>query len=262
LRAQPTFMATVLFLHSTGTLPTMYDAVPAEALRGVTVVKPANLGYPPNPPVARGATVTVDDDVRHVAAQLPGDGPVHVVAHSYGGLVALGLLPLLGARVASLLLFEPVLFGALSRSAEAPPEVVAEAHAFAAHDWFLVDEARGGGDAWLEIFIDYWNRPGSWARMPEPQKAFTRAVGWKMFQEVRAVFRDESRFTDHRVAAPLTLVKAARSPRASRAMVDALARVNPHAVVRDLADTGHLAPLTHPPLFAAAVADHLARVLP
>jgi pimeloyl-ACP methyl ester carboxylesterase len=251
---------TVLFIHSTGTLPAMWEAVPAEALRGAAALKPANLGYPPNAPLARGTPVSVDDDVRHLAAQLPSAGAVHVVAHSYGGLIALRLAPLIGARLASVLLFEPVLFGALTRSTHADPAVVAEAHAFDAHDWFLTDEARGGSDEWLEIFIDYWNRPGSWARMPEPMKAFTRSVGWKMFEEVRAVFRDGSRFDDHRISAPLTLLEAARSPRASRAMIDELARVNPHATVVDLADTGHLAPLTHPSIFARAVVDHLARV--
>jgi pimeloyl-ACP methyl ester carboxylesterase len=253
-------MATVLFIHSTGTLPTMWDAAPAELLGGMRVVRPANLGYPPNPPLPRGAPFSIDDDLRHVAAQVPADGPVHVVAHSYGGLVALRLLLVLGARVASVFLFEPVLFGALTRSSRADAAVVAEANGFLHHEWFLVDEERGGSDAWLEIFIDYWNRPGSWARMPEPMKAFTRSVGWKMFQEVRSVFHDGSRFEDHAIAAPLTLVKAARSPRASRAMVDELARVNPHATVDDLADTGHLAPLTHPPLLARALASHLTRV--
>jgi len=43
-------------------------------------------------------------------------------------------------------------------------------------------------------------------------------------------------------------------------MVDELARLNPHATVTDLSSTGHLAPLTHPDLFASTVAEHLTAV--
>lgn len=58
----------------------------------------------------------------------------------------------------------------------------------------------------------------------------------------------------------MTLVKGARSPESSRAMVDALAQVNPHAHVQNLEGTGHMAPLTHPPLFANSLRAHWARL--
>jgi pimeloyl-ACP methyl ester carboxylesterase len=250
-------MASALFIHSTATLPSMWDGVPPESVRGLDVIKPANLGYPPNPPLARGAPFLVEEEVGHVLAQVPDDdSPVHVVAHSYGGLVALKLLPLLGPRVATVYLFEPVIFGALPHSTHAARGGVEEVTAFRKHDWFLGDDTRGGSEEWIEMFIDYWNRPGSWSRMPEPLKKFTRSVGWKMFQEVRAVFDDGLRFEDHVVNARLTLIKARRSPAAARAVVDELARVNPRASVTDLADTGHLAPITHPELFARTIAAH------
>jgi pimeloyl-ACP methyl ester carboxylesterase len=251
--------ATALFLHSTGTSPMMWASVPTEQLAGVEALMPSNLGYPPNPPMPRGAPFALADEVRHVLAQLPPEGPVHLIAHSYGALVGLTMLNELGPRLASVLFFEPVAFGALSRSTHADPAAVNDAKTFLQHPTFLRDETLGGGDEWLAAFIDYWNKPGSWARLPDPMKDFSREVGWKMFQEVRWVFQNTDDFERYVIKAPLTLLKGARSPVASRAMVDELARVNPHAVVQELA-CGHMGPLTHPPLFIEALLQHWARV--
>ncbi len=171
-------MTIALFIHSTGTLPLIWDGVPGDSLDGLAVIKPANLGYPPNEALERGASSSIEDDVRHVLAHVPDDGSkVHVLAHSYGGLIALKLLPLLGSRVESVYLFDPVLFGALPHSGHAAQRAVEEAVAFRENEWFLHDETRGGSEEWIELFIDYWNRPGSWSRMPEHLKAFMRSVG-------------------------------------------------------------------------------------
>ena len=103
-------------------------------------------------------------------------------------------------RVASVFLFEPVLFGALARLSDAgggskeDEQAALQAQSFIAHPWFLHDEERGGRDEWLEMFVDYWNRPGAWSRMPEPMQEQSRLLGWKMFQEVRACFFDETSF--------------------------------------------------------------------
>lgn len=251
--------AVVCFIHSTGTSPMMWGSVPTEQLTGATVLMPSNLGYPPNAPLARGTPFALEQEVDHLYAQLPTAGTVHLVAHSYGGLVAAKLAGRLGPRLGSMLLFEPVHFGSLARSTHADPSAVEEAVTFRAHPSFLTDETLGGGEAWLEWFIDYWNRPGSWARLPEPMKAFTRELGWKMFQEVRWVFRDETPFEAYATTVPLTLVKGARSPKASRAMVDELARVNPHASVKELASAGHMAPLTHAAAANEVLLEHWAR---
>ena len=64
----------------------------------------------------------------------------------------------------------------------------AQARSFRYHPWFLTDLERGGSDDWLEMFVDYWNRPGSWRACPRRRKEETRALGWKMFQEVRSCF--------------------------------------------------------------------------
>lgn len=252
----------VLFIHSTGTGPSLWAGVPDDAIGRRKKLLPANLGYPPNALVERGRVVTAEDDAAEVAKAIPDDGSrVHVVAHSYGALVALRVLPALAGRLASVFFFEPVLFGALrtSNDASIDPAAVEQAREFASHPWFLHDEEKGGREEWLATFIDYWNRPGSWSRMPEPLRDQTRALGWKMFQEVRAVFHDETPFERWVVPAPMTIALGERTTVGSRAMSRAFVRGRPNARLVEVPGVGHMAPLTHPANVHEVLADHMAR---
>lgn len=255
-------MTISLFLHSTATTPAMWQSVPDTITAGTTKRCPIHLGYPPLPPLARGVPCSAEDDAAAILAALPA-GDVHLFSHSYGGTVALALSAALGPRLRSMFLYEPVVFGALihDHAIDTGPEGLAEAAALTAtHPWFL-DDAHGGSEAWLEVFIDYWNRPGTWQRMPPAQQAWTRSIAWKMYQEVKSVFTRVSRFDAYPIRVPTTLVMGERSPRASRAMVHGLAQVNPSVRTVELAGAGHMAPITHAPKVWALMEEHM-RSLP
>lgn len=249
----------VMLLHSTGTNPMMWS--PVAGLPGAGWLAPSNLGYAPNAPLRRGEVCGASEDVAWLLSQIPdGTEEIHLVGHSYGALLAV-LMARKEPRIRSLCLYEPVLFGVLTREGGADPAVAAEVEGFMANPWFLHDEARGGTDEWLEVFIDFWNRPGSWARMPEALKDYSRQHGWKMFQEVRSCFFGVRSYDEVPLPEiPVTLLVGERSPAASRAMTEGLARRHPwaHAVV--LPKVGHMGPLTHPSVVAGLVAEHFGRV--
>ncbi len=255
-----------LFLHSTGTGPFIWGSVAPEVFAGTEKVAPTHLGYPPNASLSRGAVCHASDDAREVMRGLPSDGDVHLFAHSYGGIVAFELLRELRGRVRSLFLYEPVMFGALTsdgrRDPDTDPEALLEADAMLAETWFLNDDERGGTDPWLEMFIDYWNRPGSWARMPGHLQAYARAAGWKMYQEVRACFYDIASFDEPSFAdVYTTLAVGERTTKSSRAMTRALARRNPSARLVEVPKVGHMGPLTHPLVVNEPMLEHV-RVRP
>lgn len=235
----------VVFVHSTGATSDMWRRTPREALGGRDAAYPANVGYPPNPPLARGATKDERDDAAGVVRAAEGAARVHLVAHSYGGLVALRALEALGARVASLLIYEPVLF--------------AESY-FSEHAAFADDDARGGTEPWLRIFVDFWNRPGAWDKLPESARAELRALGWVMYQEARACAHMTTPFDAWPIAAPTTILVGERSPEASARTARALVDAQPRATLRVLSKLGHMAPLTSPGPVAAAIAEHFARL--
>ncbi|MBX3198881.1 MAG: alpha/beta hydrolase [Labilithrix sp.] len=249
----------VLFVHSTGTGPFLWAGVPDAAIGGRAKVLPANLGYPPNPLIERGHEVTPADDAAEVLRAVPDGARVHVVGHSYGGLVALQALRTLEGRVASIFLFEPVLFGALAAASDADPEATAEARGFDSHPWFLHDPEKGGRAEWLEAFIDYWNRPGAWSRMPEQMRELSLMLGWKMFLEVRAIFRDATPFDAWALPGPTTIAVGERTTAASRAMSRRLARGRANVTLVDVPGVGHMAPLTHANQVHAELARHMAR---
>ncbi|HTJ83882.1 MAG TPA: alpha/beta hydrolase [Polyangiaceae bacterium] len=251
-----------VFIHSTGTTPLLWAGLPeAIASRG-EIVAPANLGYPPNPEIPRGQKLTMRDDATEVLASVPDDGrDVHVFAHSYGGLVGLEILRRLGARVRSMFLYEPVLPGGLAKEADLDDETRREVDGFLQNPWFLDDETRGGTDAWLEVFIDFWNKPGSWARMPEEAKGAMRPFGWKMYQEVRSCFLDGELDGHALDDVETTLFVGGRSPRTSRAIVQRLAKRHPRARTVEVERAAHMSLLTSPGLIHPAMQEHVDRAL-
>ncbi|MBX3208688.1 MAG: alpha/beta hydrolase [Labilithrix sp.] len=249
----------VLFLHSTGTGPFLWAGVPDAAIGARSRLLPANLGYPPNPLVERGRVVTPADDAVEVLRSVPAGVRVHVVAHSYGALVALHAIRTAPERFASVFFFEPVVFGALASAEDAGPEASEEARSFAAHPWFLHDGEKGGRAEWLEAFIDYWNRPGSWSKMPEPMRELSLMLGWKMFQEVRACFLDETPFDAWTLPGPTTIAVGERTTSASQAMSRRLARGRANVTLVGVPGVGHMAPLTHATKVHEELARHMAR---
>jgi pimeloyl-ACP methyl ester carboxylesterase len=249
----------VLFIHSTGTGPSLWASVPDAAIGGRRRVAPPNLGYAPAEPVPRGRIVTAQDDAAHVVRAVPRDAErVHVVAHSYGCLVALHALGLLGPRLASLFLYEPVIFGGDSVGNEWP--TIANAPELVDRTWIMTDEERGGREEWLEIFIDYWNRPGSWSHMLPAMRESCIAAGWKMFQEVHAVYMERTPFDAWQLPMPTTVGVGTLTTPAARAMAHGLAKDRANVTLVEVPDASHMAPLMTPRRVHEQIARHFARL--
>jgi pimeloyl-ACP methyl ester carboxylesterase len=245
----------VVFLHSTGTGPILFHGVPPSVLGGRAAIHPAHLGYPPGPAIPRGTHVSVQDDVAALLRRLPAEPRLHLVGHSYGAVVALLAAKELAPRVRSMFLYEPVLFSALGDDVQ-DPEVAKELHSFDRHPWFLADETRGGGREWMEIFVDYWNQPGTWGGFPDAMQESLLALGWKMFLEVRSCFAPMTSLSSFMLPGAVTLAYGDRSPAASRAMARGLAAGRDNVRLVALPGVGHMAPLTDPDRVYAAMREH------
>jgi pimeloyl-ACP methyl ester carboxylesterase len=252
-----------MFIHSTGLGPFMWSKLLDGLPEGVAALTPANRGYSPTDLLARGMPFTLADEVAHLKAQIPsGTTGVHLVGHSYGGLVALTLAMDPAMPVRSLWLYEPVLFGSLHAEAETlEGEVARHVHEFSHDGEFLLNDDTGGNVAWLERFVDYWNQPGAWAAMGDKAKAMAQAVGWKMYQEVRTVWQQPQPFAHYRLSVPTTLVHGQNTQPPAADMVRRLAAVNPHAEVVALPGQGHMAVVGAPAAVWPSLQAHWARVV-
>jgi pimeloyl-ACP methyl ester carboxylesterase len=219
------------------------------------VLAPDLLGYGRSAPWPRDAALAPDGELGVVGALLDVAGcPVHLVGHSYGGAVALDAARRYPRQVVSLALIEPVAFRLLRR---ADPASWGEIAALAERHLALVEEGQDAAAA--EAFVTYWMGPDAWQQMPEPARDGTVRTAAKVAAEWRLLFASAE---DHleAIAAidiPTLLVCGGRTRRPARRVVEILRRALPHVGLHEIADAGHMSPLTHPTAVAEAIRGHI-----
>lgn len=242
----------VLLLHSGGMSSRQWRRL-AERLagEGFRAIAPDFLGAGENPPWPDGAPFHFHQDVEAIEAMIA--APVHLIGHSYGGLVALTVARRRPEIVRSIAVYDPVAFGVLQE--EAAPEEAAE---MARVEAILGDETIGGGDAWMEAFVDWWNGAGSWRAMPAPSREAFLRVGRKVFLEVKSLMGDRTPASAYaNVTAPALILSGAASPEPARRVGALLAAAMPRGRQLLVEGAGHMGPITHPAAVEEAILAHL-----
>lgn len=219
------------------------------------VILPDFLGSGSNPPWPDDQPFELGLDVDAVDALLP--ERFHLVGHSYGGMIALQLALRHPDRVASLIVYDPVAFGVLFDQND--PEGVADLQAIGSVPVFL-DDSRGGGEEWMNAFVNYWNGPGAWEAMPEPSRQAFLRVGRKVYYEVKSLIEERTPLDAYgRLTMPASLVHGEKTPASARRVLELLSSVMPHSRLLSLPGAGHMGPLTHAPAFQQFVEAQLAQ---
>src|SRR6185436_7670595 len=91
----------------------------------------------------------------------------HLVGHSYGGAIALKAALGLQPRLASLVLYEPVLFSVLLADA---PESAAAREIVSLRDDAIGHIDRHDPEAAARSFIEYWMGEGAWQATPQARR--------------------------------------------------------------------------------------------
>lgn len=184
----------------------------------------------------------------------PLDEPIRIVGHSWGGGVALAAAERLGARVSHLALFEPMLPALLREHGRG--EAWAEAAALHA-DVKRLGKA-GQWEALARRFTDYFNGEGAWdATPPDRQKAVAALLLPNYFEWDAA--NKPTRTDDFAgVSARTLLMRSADTRRVLSETVDLLRSAFPHWPLIEVAEGGHMAPLTRADAVNASIADFLA----
>ena len=247
----------VVLLHSGGMSSRQWRRL-ADALGGThRVVAPDFLGSGANPAWPDAAPFGFPQDLDVIQRLVEGFGqPAHVVGHSYGGLIAIQLARRAPHLIRSVAAYDPVAFGVLHGAADA--EGLADL-ARAEEAPLFADASRGGSDAWFELFVDYWNGPGSWRAMAAPGRDAFLRVGRKVFLEVDSLMKDRTPASAYAgVTAPALFLTGERSPAAARRTVAILAAAFPRGRAQTVAGAGHMGPISHGAAVNEAIAAHLA----
>ncbi len=170
------------------------------------------------------------------------DGPLKIVGHSFGGMLALHLAARHPSRVHRVVVYEPVAFAALAPEC---PEAAAPKAFFAAWD-------PAAPEAWLEGFFDYWSGPGTWERFPRIAKRRFAAGAARFHAEAHSVtFASENVYGA--VSQEVHLLQGSESPPVVGAIVDALRAQIPKSRTTTLPNVAHMAPLEAPDVVFGAM---------
>lgn len=218
------------------------------------------LGYgsaaPPNQANFQLAT-EVDAVCQHIQAQRPhlldkdAQVRVHLIGHSYGAATALALAAKIPQAIASMTLFEPVAFYLLDHDS-LPRREVQDLSAI------LHDQLDTKPEQAAASFIDYWNTPGTFARLPEAQQAFFIRGMAKVCDDFNALFSAPLGAADlQTLSCPILLMQGKQTPTSTQAVMHRLQEIFPHAVSAEV-DGGHMAPITHAHLVNPRVTEFVA----
>ena len=189
----------------------------------------------------------VSDQAALVCAALEHvEGPIDLVGHSFGALVALETALALGDRAGRIVLFEPNPFAFLD--CPGYQEIYAEVLRLYRH----VREHSLRGE-WLTVaerFADYFSGEGTWAAMSiERRLALAAALAPNLHEWDAVMDRNLSVSRWKAVTAPTLLVWASDTRSSLRAVTEILHGEYPHWETSQIERGGHMAPLTRPRVF-------------
>jgi pimeloyl-ACP methyl ester carboxylesterase len=197
-------------------------------------------GHGERSPWPGGHPRSLADEAALVAPLVAREGSVHLVGHSYGGAVALKLAATYPQHVSSVTVYEPVMFRWLvDAQAREVADVLRVVDAIRHHLAF--GSASDAGRA----FVDFWSGEGAWRSMSPPRQASVAARMRTVASHFAALFLEPLALRDvARLCIPTMVLTGARTVRVMRRMADTL-RGAMHARHREIADAGHMGPITH-----------------
>lgn len=180
--------------------------------------------------------------------------PIHLVGHSYGGLAALKLALSDQNLLRSLTLIEPTAFWLLQEAEE--HALHAEIRAVA--DTFVAEFVRGNPDAAVAQYVDYWNGPGAWCRLPDPVRSYILATAGKTRWEWATGFNVDiplSHIAGLRL--PTLILFGERTNATTSKVAELLHDTIPGSKHIAIPDGRHMSPVTHSDLVNDHIQQHV-----
>lgn len=217
-------------------------------------VNPA--GYGETAPVDGPTALTVDDEAAAVLAIISGiPDKVHIVGHSYGGVVALQTALRTPERFCSLTLIEPATYAVLAEAGAPDLANTVEAVNFA----FIRDVRAGARETALADYIDFYNgQSGAWAAMGERAQGKLLAVADNVVAGLSASHNNTLTLADYAaITLPTRIASGALTDPLHAFLAQAIAKSISNASHQIVPGAGHMLSLTHPSETAEIILNHV-----
>lgn len=221
------------------------------------LVAPEHYGCPSiGPWTGEHAFTLADEAARTIALIDATDRKVHLVAHSYGGGVALHVALARPDRIASLTIYEPSAFHLLEQLGDRGAAALAEIKAVAAETGRGVTSGNYRGAA--SSFVDYWSGAGTWNGLePALQQALVRWTP-KAPLDFAALMSEPTPASAYmRLRVPVLIMRGEHAPAATRLIAETLPLLVRGARFAVIAGAGHMGPLTHAADVNALIVRHI-----
>ncbi len=248
----------VVLLHAAASSGVQWAKIKNDLNRNFRILIPDLLGEGRTPGLADWSDL-LEKELRLIRALIESTGdPVHVVGHSYGGVIAMELARRYPHLFSSLILIEPVAFQLLKTY----PRNENYNHLLAVKD--ACGSALESGDALSAayIFVSYWSGPEAWQQLSHGvQNALAKGMekvvkGWNL------IFSDPGQLSDFHKIMTSTLVMAGdRSPLPIQWLAHQLAAAIPAAIFIQIKSAGHMSPVTHANEISVLIRRHIEQAL-
>jgi pimeloyl-ACP methyl ester carboxylesterase len=237
----------VALLHSSVTGNQQWRGLAAALKDRRRVIAPNFFGYGATSRWTGPASQKISDQAALICAVLENvPGPIDLVGHSFGALIALEVASMLGERTGRLVMFEPNPFALLDRPGF--EEAFAEVRKLYAE--MKTHSASGEWFAAAEPFADYFSGDGTWATMPAERRAALASSLGPTVHEWDAVMDHNLKLSRWKnVTIPALLLWARDTRPALLNIAKMLIDEYPSWRRGELERGGHMAPLNRPRAF-------------
>jgi len=185
--------------------------------------------------------------------------PVHLVGHSYGGAVALGIALHHPEWIKSLTLIEPLAFHVLNTGLSDDAELLARINGV--RDAIKSALARNRPQDGMARLVDFWNGTGAWARTSPEMKDRLAGEAAQVIKNFEAADKDPPSLADLRtLGVPALVMMGTESPLVSLRATEIIAGALGNARLQIVAGGGHMLPLTDPHIVDPSIAAHVKAV--
>jgi len=246
---------TVVLLHGSASNSALWRHTKGALQSRYRCIAPDLIGYGSSAAWPQQAAFGLDAELRAIEPSLRCCADtLHLVGHSYGGVLALHLALADPERVQSLTLIEPVFFAAL--------KYVGDWSAYfefcRVRDEFVTALARGDREAAMRRFVDFWMGNDAWVGLSADTRASMRKAADKIVLDWQASFAADPGIARlSALAARTLLVRGSDSPRPMRSLVDALHAIMPGSGRTVVEGASHLLPRTHASVLTSAILSNL-----